>query len=231
MAHLNRATPLSRVGFGRSAIVADGVVLTDTALDAARRGDLDGIPVLLSSNGTEATLFTIGTAEPTDDELLTWFAEFSNQPEDLLALYQADRYESNLERYRTMLTDLQFACRNWTYAEASTGTTYVVAYDYTSPNDPFGVGPTHGAELIPLFAHPEGIIGLSPGWPESEPEAEVLSDAMQEAWVSFATTGDPGELFVPYGDGRRVTVLDDPITVVDDFRGGRCDDVRALAPL
>ncbi|MCU0271169.1 MAG: carboxylesterase family protein [Acidimicrobiales bacterium] len=207
-------------------LVADGVVLSDTASQLAERGDLDGIPVLIGSNGTEATLFTLTITEPTEEGLLELFAEMSDQPEELLALYPAEQYENNLERYRTMWTDAVFACPTLGFAETATNDTFVYHYVYRSPSDPFGFGPTHGAELPPLFGHPEGIRGLEAGL--SDPETKQVSEQMQAAWVAFATTGDPGEVWVPYADGQQITQMDAEFTLVDEIRGGRCKAVLEL---
>lgn len=207
------------------ALVADGVDLSDTAQQIAARGGLNAIPVMIGSNGTEETLFTMGAPELTDEELFSLFAHVSDRPDELLALYPASSYPTNLDRFRTMMTDWKFACRARSFAAASTGKTFVYQYEYDSPSDPFGVGPTHGAEIIPLFVHPEGINGLGP---ITEAPLVDLSAAMQAAWVNFAATGNPGRNWEPYSKAKRATVLDDPIHLVDEIRGGRCDTVRTL---
>jgi para-nitrobenzyl esterase len=209
-------------------LVADGVTLTETAAELAAEGDLDDVPVIIGSNETEATLFTIGMAEPADDELAGLFATVTDDPEALLALYPPTEYESNLERYRTMLTEARFTCPTLAFAGSATNPTYVYHYMYESPDDPFGLGPTHGAELVPLFAHPEGIVGLEEGL--AGVDAQV-SDEMQAAWVAFATAGEPGDRWRPYGDGQQVTIIDDPTAQADSIRGGRCEQVTALSTL
>lgn len=58
-----------------------------------------------------------------------------------------------------------------------------------------------------------------------------MSDDIQAAWVAFARNGDPGDGWETYGDGGRITVLDQPFGLVDEIRDGRCDDVDRLTTL
>jgi carboxylesterase type B len=189
--------------------------------------------VIIGSNGTEATLFTLSLTEPTDDEMLGLFAEVTDNPDALLALYPADQFESNLGRYRTMLTEVRFTCPTIAFASVATNPTYVYHYTFASPNDPFDVGPTHGAELVSVFAHPEGIAGLDPVDPESDDYAPdlVVSDRMQAAWVGFAMGGDPGDGWEPYDEAERVTVIDADAELADEIRDGRCPAVNELSTL
>lgn len=209
-------------------LVADGVRLTDTAQERAARGELADIPVLIGSNDNEEALFTLGTAEPADGELPGLFAEFTDDPDSLLALYPAENYDTNLARYRAMRTDVRFACPTLAFAGSAETGTYVYNYTYVSPDDPFGLGATHGAELVSLFAHPEGIVGLEPGLRGTD--ASMSAD-MQAAWVAFASHGDPGENWEPYSEGNRITRLDDPVELVAEIREGRCETVEQLTTL
>jgi para-nitrobenzyl esterase len=211
-------------------LVRDGVVLEETGQELAAAGELDDTPIIIGSNGTEMTLFTLSLTEPSDEELVDLFAEVTDDPEALLALYPAEDYESNLERYRTMLTEARFVCHTLQFAEAATGDVYVYHYLWDSPNDPFGVGPTHGAELVPLFGHPEGIAGLpesDPNNPAQDPDRAV-SAALQAAWTGFATDGTLDDTWEAYGEGGRVTTINAEWELADEIRGGRCPEVLDL---
>jgi carboxylesterase type B len=87
------------------------------------------------------------------------------------------------------------------------------------------LGATHGSELVPLFAHPEGIAALPPGLTGRD---AAMSDDMQAAWVAFATSGDPGDGREPYDEGGRIAVLDQPLELVGEIRAGRCAVVDRL---
>jgi para-nitrobenzyl esterase len=204
--------------------VADGVRLSETGLERAEQGELDGIEVIIGSNADEAALFTIGMEEPTDAELRNLFAEDSNDPDALLALYPAADYETNLARYQAMQTDTRFVCPTLAFAEAAQNDTYVYHFAYVSPDPRFAFGPVHGAELAYVFAHPEGITGVEPGLDGSD---ATVSESMQAAWTGLARDGTPGDESVwrPYADGGRVTVLGDPFELAREIRDGRCDDL------
>jgi hypothetical protein len=58
-----------------------------------------------------------------------------------------------------------------------------------------------------------------------------MSDDMQAAWVAVATSGHPGDGCEPYGEGGRITVLDQPLELVDEIRDGRGAEVDRLATL
>lgn len=65
--------------------------------------------------------------------------------------------------------------------------------------------------------------------PSSPTERTIaVSDAMQAAWVAFATESDPGPEFSPYAETGTIAVIDLPVTEVDEIRGGRCDAVNDL---
>lgn len=204
-------------------MVADGVLLERPALDLAADGVLDDVPLLIGSNADEATLFTLGRDEPTDDELVDLAASVTDDPEALVAAYPRAAFATNLERFRTMFTDVVFACPTLELA-AAMPRAFVYHYTYDSPQIPLDLGATHGAEIASVFAHPEGIaLDLEPTG-----EIRALSDDVQRAWASFARTGAPGPEFTPYVDGGRITLLDVAFEQVDDIRDGRCAAVHEL---
>lgn len=203
--------------------VADGVLLERPALDLAAEGVLDGMPILLGSNADEATLFTLGRDEPTDDELVDLAASVTDDPEALVAAYPREAFATNLDRYRAMFTDVVFACPTLELG-AAVPDGFVYHYTYDSPQIPFDLGATHGAEIASVFAHPEGLaLDLEP-----TEETRALSDEVQRAWTSFARTGDPGPDFSRYADDGRITLLDVAFEQVDAIRDGRCDAVNEL---
>jgi para-nitrobenzyl esterase len=206
-------------------LVQDGVTLDTSALDLARQGDLGNIPVLTGANADEATLFTVGAPEPTDEELENLAARFTDDPAALLALYPAEEYPTNLARYQAMFTDAVFVCPALEFAAAAP-TAFAYHYTYVSPSNPFGLGATHGAELASLFGHPEGIRGLDA---ELDETTQQLSDAIQTAWTEFAATGRPGADWPAYGDGGQVMLLDVPFTLTDQIRDGRCPALAELS--
>lgn len=215
---------LNAVAF-RASLVADGVTLTEPALTQAADGALDDIPVLIGANADEATLFTLRDPEPTDDELRVRAAAVSNDPDALLALYPPEDFPTNLGVLRAVFTDATFVCPTLAFG-AGVPSAFVYHFTYVSDRFLTALGATHGFELAPLFAHPEGIVVAEPG---GDADDLALSAEMQAAWTSFAATGDPGDEFEPYGDRGLITILDVPITLTDEIRDGRCDQVTTLA--
>lgn len=205
------------------ALVADGTILTTTALDQATAGTVMP-PVLIGSNADEATLFTIGAPEPTEQDLLDAAAMTGGDPAAVLELYPPEQFPSGLARLQALITDTAFACPTLAFAAASPAS-FVYHYTYVSASDPFGLGATHGAELVLLFGHPEGIRGL-----EGEPDSATVavSEGIRQAWVAFATTGDPG--WANFGPGGEIRLLDDPLTSTTEIRDGRCAGLAGLTP-
>lgn len=205
-------------------LVSDGVTLTDTANDLAEHGALDDVPVLIGANADEATLFTLRTPEPSDAGLVELARRFTDDPAALLALYPAADHTTNLDRLRAMSTDATMVCPALEFAAVAPD---AFAYHFTYVSDQFltGLGATHGFELAPLFAHPEGIAVAEPG---GDADDLALSDDLQQAWAAFAATGDPGDAFEPYADNGLITILDVPVTQAEEIRGGRCPQVTAL---
>jgi para-nitrobenzyl esterase len=227
-----RAKPTDEIVAAGSggAFVADGVRLSGTGREAAERGGLDGIPVLIGSNAEEALLLTITQEEPGPERLDELFKQMApDDPAALLALYPAERYDSRLSRYRAMFTEANFTCPAFAFAQAAKNDVFVYHYTYRSADSRFGIGPTHGAELAFLFAHPEGILDTAPGLSGRD---AAVSTAMQTAWTAFARTGvpDDGSAWRRYGDGRKVTIIDEQVKLVDgaQVKEGRCDAVTAL---
>lgn len=206
-------------------LVADGVRLSVPALELAAEGELDDIPIIIGNNQDEETLFSlIGETPSTEAGLVEWASERSDDPQAVLALYPSEDYETIEARYNTMATDIRWVCPSLRFAEQAAGA-FVYHYTYVSDQNPANLGATHGAELAPLFGHPEGIEAMEI---ERDERGTALSADMRAAWAAFATDGNPGDDWRPYAEGGQVTVLDNPVELVDEIRDGRCE---ALEPL
>jgi para-nitrobenzyl esterase len=140
----------------------------------------------------------------------------------VLALYPPDQFATGLARLQALLSDTGFICPTLDFATVAPDT-FVYHYTYVSASNPFGLGATHGAELVLLFAHPEGIRGIGT---EFDAVTATVSDAIQQTWVDFATTGDPG--WATFGDSGEIMLLDDPLETTTEIRDGRCAALGAL---
>jgi para-nitrobenzyl esterase len=220
-----RSLPVDELLGGPSpaSLVDDGITYEGTAYQRAVAGDLD-IPLLIGSNADEATLFTLGRAEPTDDELLELVNTLSADPAAVLALYPADAFETNLARYQAISTDAGFTCPGLGFAQVMPRA-YVYHYAYVSAGNPLGLGATHGAELAFLFGHPEGIRVIDA---QSDAETDQVSNDIQAAWSAFVKGEAPTSDWPLFAESGQVMVLDAPFRLVDQIRDGRCDALGEL---
>lgn len=210
------------VNFG---LVADGESLIDSAYEQAEANTLRDTPIITGSNLDENTLFSLNAEEPTAEAFAAAVAAVVDEgmADQVVAAY--DGYETNLDRLRALRTELTFSCSARRFAAAARDDTDVYSYEFTrrSPADPFGVGATHGAEMIYIFGNPEGITGL--GAILSGEDLD-LAAAMRATWVAFATEGTPtaDPAWPTYDpDGETIYRWDIPASVTADIRDGRCD--------
>jgi para-nitrobenzyl esterase len=97
---------------------------------------------------------------------------------------------------------------------------FVYQLDWASPKDAGWWGAPHMLDIPLVFATldaPGSITGVAP-------DARAVSDAMQDAFIAFARTGDPNHTglprWEPYGLPRRQTmIIDAPFRLADDPRG------------
>jgi para-nitrobenzyl esterase len=95
--------------------------------------------------------------------------------------------------------------------------TYVYEFDWASSAFDGKLGACHALELGFVF----DTLSTTTGLTGQEPPQE-LADAMHRAWVSFATSGDPG--WEPYGQERSVRRFGTTVETVRDPGG----DTRAV---
>ena len=140
------------------------------------------------------------------------------------ARYPLTRYRGSVPlAYSAAVTDGVFACVADRTAEGMARNDDVYAYEFNdrgapAPDPfrtlPFPVGASHSLELRYLFD-----IG---GAPPLNPDQQVLSDQMIDAWTQFVRDGNPGEHWPKFGDGgQRMSLRPDGSRVETDF-----DDVH-----
>jgi carboxylesterase type B len=139
---------------------------------------------------------------PVEAALAAYGAAHSGaSPGDLLAAVQGDWY------FRIPVIRLADA-----HAESSAAT-YMYEFAWRSPQFDGRLGACHGLEIAFVF----DTLGY-----ETEPVAgtdppQQLADTMHDAWVAFATNGDPG--WPKYDLSRRATMrFDTTLEVVNDAR-------------
>ncbi len=214
--------------FDISSLVLDGFWFTESAMTKAVAGTLASVPIITGSNLDEMTLFTLGVEEPTDEELPDLIAEPLPDFADvgaILALYA--NQPNNLVALQTFLTDVTFSCPAKRFADAASAAGPVWQYHLThrSTDEPFGLGATHGAELVYVFGNPTGIVGLAE---EFNDDDAALAEVIMASWVEFATNGDPGPDWPAHSPfAPMVRRLEPQPEIVDTVREGRCSALEA----
>lgn len=217
--------------------VVDGDWLPVDPLEAARAttpatavpaGD---VPLLVGTNAEEWNLFRLLSPSGLDHpELLTRLDRAFSDGRRIHDTYAADHPGLGPDQlWSEILTDAAFripALRLLEAREAAGNLAASYQYLFSWPTPAFGglVGSCHALEVPFVF----GTIGnpgaeLILGGPAG-PELWALSDAMQDAWVAFARTGDPSHDGLPTwpawtGTRRSVMCFDTRCEVVGDPDG------------
>ncbi|MEJ2110241.1 MAG: carboxylesterase/lipase family protein [Acidobacteriota bacterium] len=207
----NRITPFQPV--------VDGVVMPEIPIRAIEKGAASGIPTLAGTNRDEFKLFNaidwsfrkldeggavrrLGSILPGEivlDVIAAYRKARSRRGEDtgigeVLTAIQSD-YMFRLPVLRLVRAQ----CANGQPA-------YNYLFEWQSPVMQGKLGACHTLEIGFVFGnYDEKFCG-------SGPDADALSQKMQDAWTAFARTGNPGceslGRWEPYGDRRSVMVLD-----------------------
>ena len=170
----------------------DGVALEVTPIDAVRDGASSGVALLAGTTTEEWKLYTAmdSAAHAMDEGKLQRWAErtFGDAAPSLLA---ADRDGSPYERFISMQTDRVFRepTRRMLAAQAKHAPVYQYVFDWRSPAMGGAFGACHALELGFVFgsySHKGADQFFGTG-----PQADATSQAMIEAWTSFARDGKP----------------------------------------
>jgi para-nitrobenzyl esterase len=182
--------------------VVDGAFIPQHPLAAVEQGVSAGVDLLIGTNKDELTLFGMG--DPTllqldaaSVPLLVAHAAPDMPSDELIETYRAARQaRSELvdprDLWWAMGTDDVFRWRSLQLAAAQgaqDARTYVYLFEWESPAFGGILGSCHALEVPFVFGvvrHPEVQIFTGAG-----PEVDALSSVMQDAWLSFAHTGDP----------------------------------------
>jgi para-nitrobenzyl esterase len=219
------------LGFGP---VIDGVVLSESPLDAIRAGRHNAVPFIVGANADE-TAASVPEGSVNAQKLNLLFAVVP-EPErsQLKALYPAGTTDAEARvAYIQATTDAQFVCPARTIARAAAGsqTEPVWRYFFTqAAASAFGgagsasKGAFHGLELFYVFTGVERMLGGL----FATPADETVVERMMDYWSSFARTGDPNLASQP--NWPRYDVATDPFmeiaatgTAGTGVRTDKCD--------
>jgi para-nitrobenzyl esterase len=213
------ASPWEPMRITATSPVMDGEVITQMPTHAIAGGVAKDIPMIIGSNLEEWKLFLI--FEPDKEKIdRAQIAERlghvipSKYADEIVERYYQARSQrgddtSPLEILSAINTDVMFRIPALQMVEAQRNHNPAVfnyLFAYRSPVFGGVLGACHALEMSFVFAtHDDKFCGAGP-------EADKLSETIQDAWTSFARTGNPscaavGDWAV-YGDGRMTMILD-----------------------
>ncbi len=199
--------------------VIDGEVIPQMPTHSMARGVAKDIPMIVGSNLDEWKLFLLG--EPHKEKIdrsqivqrLSRAIPSEHASEIIERYYQARSRRgddvSPLEMMSAINTDLMFRVPALQMVEAQqkhNPAVFDYLFTYKSPVLGGVLGACHALEIGFLFATYDDLFC------GTGPPADRLSETIQDAWTSFARTGNPscaalGDWAV-YGDGRMTMILD-----------------------
>jgi len=207
----NRITPFQPV--------VDGTVMPEIPIHAIQKGSASGIPTLAGSNLDEFKLFNAidRSFRKMDEAGLVRFLETIIPPDhisDVIAAYRGARGRRGGDTgagdiLSAVQTDYMFRIPILRLVEAQCRNrqpAYNYLFTWKSPLMKGKLGSCHTLEIGFVFGnYDERFCGAGP-------DADALSQKMQDAWIAFARTGNPNceslGTWEPYGDRRNVMVLD-----------------------
>jgi para-nitrobenzyl esterase len=198
--------------------VVDGSYLPANMFEPEAAPSARGIPVMVGSNkdeyalyAREHPLFGKMTEAQLREDLL---ADFGASTEALIAAYKQSRPQASPWDLMVAIRSNRFHLGTVRLAEAASKASpvYVYSFDF----EPSPLKAAHGSEIAFVFSNATASSTARPG-------AKAVEDAMSDAWIAFARTGNPNHAGLPnwptYDAQNRATmVFDTQSKVVNDPR-------------
>lgn len=199
--------------------VTDGVYLPRDMFVPDSAPSAVGVPVMVGSNRDEYSLYE--RANPKFGEMTEAELEAALKPrlgeryDEVLAAYTESRNTSDpWDLYVAIQSNRFHAGTNALAAvHSQSGPTYLYSFDFPATER---LGAAHGAEIPFVFSNATDS-------PDARPGAEQVQDAVSEAWIAFARTGNPNHAGIPEWPTYNVQtrpgmVFDVETKVVNDIR-------------
>ncbi|MDQ1517429.1 MAG: para-nitrobenzyl esterase [Actinomycetota bacterium] len=186
-----------------------GDVLPTQPLDGLAAGLAAGVPFLAGTNVHEMNLWRVlepGLRELDEDGLAVRVQRLVGEAAgDLVAVYRAARPSAApAELWSAIWSDREFRIPSLRATEAqSARAADTFSYLFTWPSPAPGIGSCHALELPFVF----GTLDSkgADAFAGSGPSAEALATTVQDAWLSFARSGNPG--WPAYDQSTRSTMI------------------------
>ena len=175
---------------GRVRGVVDGWVFPDEIYNIYAQGQQNKVPVIVGSNADEGTSLA-GSLAPSRAKVVQAMIQqkYGDAAAAFLKIYPVDSDEQARDAFLHALRDEMFTweMRTWASLMRKADQPAYLYYFSRVPPRPEAdqLGAYHAAEIIYVFDN----LDLVP-W-ENESLDVQLADQMADAWVRFATTGDP----------------------------------------
>jgi para-nitrobenzyl esterase len=177
-----------------------------------------GVPVIVGSNRDEYALYAREApnfGQRTEAEIRAELAPlYGDSVDALIDAYRKSRPAASPWDLMIAIRSSRFHVGTVRLAEAQSkvAPTYVYSFDF----EPTPLKAAHGAEIAFVF-------GNATADPRARPGAREVEDAMSEAWIAFARTGNPNHSGLPSWPvydtrTRAVMVFDTKTAVVNDPR-------------
>jgi para-nitrobenzyl esterase len=186
----------------------DGEVLPVQVLDGLAAGSAADLPFLAGTNEQEMNLWRVlepGLRKLDEAGLAGRVQRLVGEAAGaLIAAYRATRPTAGPEElWQAIWTDREFRLPSLRATDAQALGAPAYSYLFTWPSPSPGIGSCHGLELPFVF----GTLDSkgADAFAGSGPAVEALATTVQDAWLRFARTGDPG--WPAYGPATRPTML------------------------
>jgi para-nitrobenzyl esterase len=209
-------------GFGP---VTDPAMMPDEPIAMVRGGAAKAVDIVIGTTRDENKLFVPPRREPISDVALvdavraTVAGKDKTAVQKLVETYRASRKAKNLptdnlDILDAVATDVRFrmpSLRLALHQRAAGGKAYVYLFTHASPARRGALGSCHALELPFVF----GTLNAptQDRFAGTGPDVERLSRDMMDAWLAFATTGDPAATAIgawsAYDDVKRPTMVFD----------------------
>ena len=218
----------------------DGIVLPEDLYAAYENGEAAEVDMLIGSNADEVrywimemgyyvngipgiTIYKHLLPIMYENNLLVMSDDEKNCVDEFLSMQTGKKVWKLSEFYNELLFRVPAMKQAELHADNGNA---VYTYYWTMPGEDETIGACHAIELSYVFNNPQETIYNGSVY------NQTLADAVQDMWVSFARTGDPGTgslVWEPYsGSTRKTMVLGEDIHMESDLKG---DQRKLIEPL